>query len=172
MRQIDTEDRSSMRNDMRNETSPIAITPSQWKARQRMLKRRGRFKSADLPEMLETLTKRSLVKLDKIIKMPLDAGNGQLIRSIVTSCGIAVNAQLRADEQRLRAKSTGDALQRLLKIIEKEKLLIGQSDGKTTDNKHQEKIEHELVHVTETPSLDQNHIERIEENSATEPDND
>ena len=33
----------------------------------------------------------------------------------------AINAQLRADEQQLRRKRTGDVFERLLKIIEQEK---------------------------------------------------
>ena len=36
----------------------------------------------------------------------------------------AINAQLRADEHQLRRKTQGDTLQRLLKIIEREKKLL------------------------------------------------
>jgi hypothetical protein len=39
-------------------------------------------------------------------------------RSQVTAAIGAVNAQLRADEQRLRRKTQGDTLERLLKLIE------------------------------------------------------
>ena len=35
----------------------------------------------------------------------------------MTAAGIAVNAQLRADEQRLKAKVQGDVLERLLKAM-------------------------------------------------------
>jgi hypothetical protein len=42
----------------------------------------------------------------------------------VTAAIGAVNAQLRADEQRLRTKQTGDVFARLLKIIEEEKKII------------------------------------------------
>jgi hypothetical protein len=35
-----------------------------------------------------------------------------------------VNAQLRADEQQLRRKTTGDVLERLLRLIEEEKKKI------------------------------------------------
>ena len=43
------------------------------------------------------------------------------MRSQVTAAIGAINAQLRADEQRLRRKAQGDVLERLIKIIEEEK---------------------------------------------------
>jgi hypothetical protein len=51
----------------------------------------------------------------QVLRLPLDPTDGNLIRSQVTAAIGAVNAQLRADEQQLRRKSTGDALARLLK---------------------------------------------------------
>jgi hypothetical protein len=39
----------------------------------------------------------------------------------VAAAGIAIKAQLRADQQRLRAKVQGDVLGRLLKAIEEER---------------------------------------------------
>jgi hypothetical protein len=77
--------------------------------------------SDDLPAALEQVTRLGLKKLEKILRVPLDPTDGNLVRSQVTAAGIAVNAQLRADEQRLRTKQTGDVLARLLKIIEQEK---------------------------------------------------
>jgi hypothetical protein len=48
----------------------------------------------------------------------------------VTAAGIAVNAQLRADEQRLKAKVQGDVLERLLKVMaEERKKLAAREDG-------------------------------------------
>jgi hypothetical protein len=56
-----------------------------------------------------------------VLKAPFDASDGVLTRNKVTAAGIAVNAQLRADEQRLRAKVQGDVLERLLKAMAEEK---------------------------------------------------
>jgi len=58
------------------------------------------------------------------LKAPFDPSDGNLTRSQVTAAGIAVNAQIRADEQQLRRKRTGDVLERLLKLIEEEKKKI------------------------------------------------
>ena len=53
--------------------------------------------------------------------MPLDVSDPSLTRSQVTAAGIAINAQLRADEARLKAKASKDVLGRLLDAIEKER---------------------------------------------------
>src|SRR5262249_54859238 len=77
--------------------------------------------SDDLPEALEQVTRLGLRKLARVLRMPLDPRDGNLTRSQVTAAGVAINAQLRADEQRLKAKVQGDVLERLLAAIEKER---------------------------------------------------
>src|SRR5262249_10915916 len=77
--------------------------------------------SADLPVELEQVTRQGLRKLSRILRMPLDVSDPSLTRSQVTAAGIAINAQLRADEQRLRAKVQSDTLDRLLELIEAER---------------------------------------------------
>jgi hypothetical protein len=77
--------------------------------------------SDDLPAALEQVTRLGLKKLEKILRVPLEPTDGNLVRSQVTAAIGAINAQLRADQNRLQAKKTGDVLQRLIKIIEEEK---------------------------------------------------
>jgi hypothetical protein len=77
--------------------------------------------SGDLPARLEAVTRLALREVGKVLKAPFDASDGVLTRNKVTAAGIAVNAQLRADEQQLRQKRSGDVMDRLLKIIEEEK---------------------------------------------------
>jgi hypothetical protein len=86
--------------------------------------------SDDLPAALEQVTRLGLKKLEKVLRVPLDPTDGNLVRSQVTAAIGAVNAQLRADEQQLRRKRTGDVLARLLKIIEKEKKIIEEEKKK------------------------------------------
>jgi hypothetical protein len=91
--------------------------------------------SDDLPRKLEQVTGQSLTKLSAVLKVPLDASNGTLTRNQVTAALGAVNAQLRADEQRLRAKVQGDVLERLLRLMAEEKKRLrasgveGQAEG-------------------------------------------
>jgi len=86
--------------------------------------------SGDLPSKLEAATRLALREVGKVLKAPFDASNGVLTSNKVTAAGIAVNAQLRADQQRLRTKQTGDVLARLLKIIEEEKKIIKEEKKK------------------------------------------
>jgi hypothetical protein len=75
----------------------------------------------DLPAALEQVTRLGLKKLEKVLRVPLEPTDGNLVRSQVTAAIGAINAQLRADEQQLRRKRKGDVLQRLIKIIEEQK---------------------------------------------------
>ena len=77
--------------------------------------------SDDLPSALEEVTRLGLRTLARVLRTPLDITDASLMRSQVTAAIGAVNAQLRADEQRLRAKASGDVLERLLKIIAEER---------------------------------------------------
>jgi hypothetical protein len=77
--------------------------------------------SDDLPAALEQVTRLGLKKLARVLRVPLDPTDGNLVRSQVTAAIGAINAQLRADEQQLRRKSTGDVLDRLGKLIEEER---------------------------------------------------
>ena len=77
--------------------------------------------SDDLPSALEEVTRLGLRTLARVLRTPLDVTDVSLTRSQVTAAIGAVNAQLRADEQRLRQKVRGDVLERLLKIIAEER---------------------------------------------------
>jgi hypothetical protein len=77
--------------------------------------------SDDLPAALEQVTRLGLKKLERVLRVPLDPTDGNLVRSQVTAAIGAINAQLRADEQRLKRKAQGDVFERLLKIIEEQK---------------------------------------------------
>jgi hypothetical protein len=77
---------------------------------------------------LEQVTRLALQKLDQILRIPTDRGDGNLLRAQTAAAGIAVNAQLRADETRLQQKQRGDVLERLLKIVEREKTKLEEVD--------------------------------------------
>ena len=80
--------------------------------------------SGDLPSKLEAVTRLALREVGKVLKAPFNASDGVLTRNKVTAAGIAINAQLKADDHTLRRQKSGDVLERLLKLIEKEKKLI------------------------------------------------
>jgi hypothetical protein len=74
-----------------------------------------------LAPKLERVTHLGLDKIEEILRLPTDRRDGNLLRAQTAAAGIAVNAQLRADETRLRQKTEGDTLDRLLRAIEAEK---------------------------------------------------
>jgi hypothetical protein len=77
--------------------------------------------SGDLPSKLEAVTRLALREVGKVLKAPFDASDGVLTRNKVTAAGIAVNAQLKADDHALRRQKSSDVLERLIKLIEQEK---------------------------------------------------
>src|SRR5215470_716953 len=86
--------------------------------------------SGDLPARLEAVTRLALREVGKVLKAPFDHRDGVLTRNKVTAAGIAISSQLRADEQQLRRTRTGDVLERLLRVIEKQKKILEEGEKK------------------------------------------
>jgi len=107
--------------------------------------------SGDLPSKLEAVTRLALREVGKVLKAPFDASNGVLTRNKMTAAGIAVNAALRADEQQLRRKQTGDVLERLLKVMERQKKLM--AIPQPTEHVELERSDAEASDVESVPVL-------------------
>ena len=67
---------------------------------------------------LEAVTRLGLQKLDHILRLPTDPGNGNILRAQTTAAATAVNAQLRADETKMKQAEKGDVIARLLEMME------------------------------------------------------
>jgi hypothetical protein len=76
--------------------------------------------NATLAIELEAVTRLGLQKLDHILRLPTDPGNGNILRAQTTAAATAVNAQLRADETKMKQAQKGDVIARLLEIMEVE----------------------------------------------------
>jgi hypothetical protein len=59
---------------------------------------------------LERVTRLGLQKLEQILRIPTDRGDGNLLRAQTAAAGLAVNAQLRADETRMKQVGRRDSL--------------------------------------------------------------
>src|SRR6516165_7491817 len=66
---------------------------------------------------LERVTRLGLQKLEQILRIPTDRGDGNLLRAQTAAAGLAVNAQLRADETRMREVRRKDVMQRLIVMM-------------------------------------------------------
>ena len=64
---------------------------------------------------LERVTWLGLQKLEQILRIPTDRSDGNLLRAQTAAAGLVVNAQLRADENRLRHR----AVDRLPELLER-----------------------------------------------------
>jgi hypothetical protein len=70
---------------------------------------------------LERVTGLALQKLNQILRIPTDRGDGNLLRAQTAAAGIAVNAQLRADETRMKQVRRRDVLERIMALMVEEK---------------------------------------------------
>jgi len=77
---------------------------------------------------LERVTRLGLQKLEQIPRIPTDRGDGNLLRAQTAAAGLAVNAQLRADETRMKQVGRRDALERLLAMIAEEKAKLAEEE--------------------------------------------
>jgi hypothetical protein len=70
---------------------------------------------------LERVTQLGLPKLEHILRIPTDRADGNLLRAQTAAAGIAVNAQLRADETKMKQVPRSDVLKKLLARIAEER---------------------------------------------------
>jgi hypothetical protein len=83
-----------------------------------------------LAPQLEAVTRLGLQKLDQILRIPTDRGDGNLLRAQTAAAGLAVNAQLRADETRMKQVRRGDIMERILVMLEEEKVKLAELERK------------------------------------------
>ena len=77
---------------------------------------------------LERVTRLALQKLEQILKIPTDRGDGNLLRAQTAAAGLAVNAQLRADEAKLKQVRRGDIMERIIAMLKEEKAKLAEED--------------------------------------------
>jgi hypothetical protein len=77
---------------------------------------------------LEAVTRLGLQKLDHILRLPTDLGSGTILRAHVTAATTAVNAQLKADEAKMRQVQKVDVMPRLLELIKIEEAKLAEMD--------------------------------------------
>jgi hypothetical protein len=77
---------------------------------------------------LEAVTQLGLQKLDHILRLPTDPGNGNILRAQTAAAATAVNAQLRADETKMKQVQKEDRMARLLEIIKIEQAKLMEMD--------------------------------------------
>jgi hypothetical protein len=73
---------------------------------------------------LQSVTQLGLQKIGQILKLPTDPHNGNVLRAQTMAAATAVNAQLRADETKMKHHQREDVLRELIKRIKEEKAIL------------------------------------------------
>jgi hypothetical protein len=77
---------------------------------------------------LEAVTRLGLQKLEQILRIPTDRGDGNLLRAQTAAAGLAVNAQLRADEAKLKQARRRDIMERIIAMMAEEKAKLAEEE--------------------------------------------
>jgi hypothetical protein len=70
---------------------------------------------------LAAATRLALEKMTQLLKIPTDRGDGNLLRAQTAAAGIAITAQLRVDEAKLKEVRSRDVMARLIEMMAQEK---------------------------------------------------
>jgi hypothetical protein len=70
---------------------------------------------------LERVTLLGLQKLEQILRIPTDRGDGNLLRAQTAAAGLAVNVQMRVDEARMKQVRRKDIMERIIALVAEEK---------------------------------------------------
>jgi hypothetical protein len=70
---------------------------------------------------LERVTLLGLQKLEQMLRIPTDRGDGNLLRAQTAAAGLAVNVQMRVDEARLKQVRRKDIMERIITMMKEEK---------------------------------------------------
>jgi hypothetical protein len=69
---------------------------------------------------LERVTLLGLQKLEQILRIPTDRGDGNLLRAQTAAAGLAVNVQMRVDEARLKQVRSRDIMELIIAMMKEE----------------------------------------------------
>jgi len=84
---------------------------------------------------LERVTLLGLRKLEQILRIPTDRGDGNLLRAQTAAASVAVNVQMRVDETRMKQVPRKDIMERIIAMLaevrEQEKELLARRERET-----------------------------------------
>jgi hypothetical protein len=83
---------------------------------------------------LERVTWLGLQKLEQILRIPTDRGDGNLLRAQTAAAGLAVNAQLRADEAKLKQARRGDVMARIIAMMAEEQAKLAELEAQMAED--------------------------------------
>jgi hypothetical protein len=88
---------------------------------------------------LERVTWLGLQKLEQILRIPTDRGDGNLLRAQTAAAGLAVNAQLRADETRLKQVRSRDIMERIRAMLAEEEAKLAEMEARMAEDERRKR---------------------------------
>jgi hypothetical protein len=92
---------------------------------------------------LERVTWLGLQKLEQILRLPTDRGDGNLLRAQTAAAGLAVNVQLRADAARMKQARRGDLMERIIAMLKEEQAKLAEMEAQMAEDERRKRGESE-----------------------------
>jgi hypothetical protein len=109
-----------------------------------------------LAPALEAVTRLALEKMTQILKIPTDRSDGNLLRAQTAAAGLAVNAQLRADETRMKQVRSGDMMERIIAMLKEEQAKLAELERGGTEAAARTDIVGPSTRADDLPAQDAN----------------
>jgi len=77
---------------------------------------------------LEAVTRLGLKKIAQILALPTDPHDGHILRAQTAAAGIAVNAQLKADETKMKQVRRRDVLEQIIRLMKEERAKLEEDE--------------------------------------------
>ena len=88
---------------------------------------------------LERVTLLGLQKLEQILRIPTDRGDGNLLRAQTAAAGLAVNVQMRVDEARLKQVRRTDIMARIIESMNQEKARLAEMEAQMAEDERRKR---------------------------------
>jgi hypothetical protein len=92
-----------------------------------------------LAPQLAAATRLALEKMTQILKIPTDRADGNLLRAQTAAAGIAVNAQLRADEAKMKQVRRGDVMERIIAMMKEEQAKLAEWEAEMAEDERRKR---------------------------------
>ena len=88
---------------------------------------------------LERVTLLGLQKLEQILRIPTDRGDGNLLRAQTAAAGLAVNVQMRVDEARLKRVRRRDIMERIVAMMKEEEAKLAEMEAQMAEDERRKR---------------------------------
>jgi hypothetical protein len=90
---------------------------------------------------LEAVTRLGLQKLEQILRIPTDRGDGNLLRAQTAAAGLAVNVQMRVDETRMKQVRRRDVMERIIAMMKEEQAKLTEWEAEMAEDERRKRGE-------------------------------